>query len=128
MNDQFESKLVALGTSCADVEERFMRGSGKGGQKINKTSSCVWLQHRPTGVEARCQRERSQLANRELAWTDLCAKLAERRRTAAAHEQQEREKDQRRNRQKSRRQKGRMIASKKHRSAIKARRGRAETE
>lgn len=128
MNDQIESKLAALGTSSADIEERFIRGSGKGGQKINKTSSCVWLRHRPTGVEARCQRERSQLANRELAWADLCEKLAERRRASAALQQQEREKDQRRNRQKSRGQKRRMIASKKHRSAIKARRGRAETE
>lgn len=128
MNDQIESKLAALGTRSADVDERFIRGSGKGGQKINKTSSCVWLRHGPTGVEARCQRERSQLANRELAWADLCAKLQERQRAAAAIVQHEREKDHRRQRPKSRGQKLRMLATKKHRSTIKARRGRPEAE
>lgn len=128
MNAEYESRLAALGASCTEVEERFIRGSGKGGQKINKTSSCVWLRHRPTGVEARCQQERSQLANRELAWTDLCTKLELRQRAAVAGVQHEREKTKRRNRQKSRAQKVRMIVSKKHRSTIKARRGRAEAE
>jgi len=128
MNDQIESRLAALGTSSADIDERFIRGSGKGGQKINKTSSCVWLRHRPTGVEARCQRERSQLTNRELAWADLCAKLEERQRAAAALAQHEREKDRRRHRPKSRGQKLRMLAAKKHRSTIKARRGRPGAE
>lgn len=52
-----------------------MRGAGPGGQKINKTSSTVWLRHRPTGVEVRCQRERSQAANRESAWLILCERL-----------------------------------------------------
>jgi protein subunit release factor B len=59
-----QARLRNLGVSESDIEERFIRGSGPGGQKINKTSSTVWLVHRPTGVEVRCQAERSQAANR----------------------------------------------------------------
>jgi peptide chain release factor len=112
----------------SDVDERFILGSGHGGQKLQKTSSCVWLRHRPTGVEVRCQRERSQSANRELAWTELCAKLEERQRAERAKLKDEREQGRRRNRQKSRGQKIRMIQSKKHRAGIKARRGRPDAD
>jgi protein subunit release factor B len=112
----------------ADVEERFIRGSGHGGQKINKTSSCVCLRHSPTGIEVRCQRERSQTVNRELAWMELCAKLAERQRARVAMRQDERQRNLRRHRQKSHGQKVRMIESKKHRASIKSRRGRADNE
>jgi protein subunit release factor B len=117
-------RLAALGVPPADVEERFVRGTGPGGQKINKTSSCVWLRHGPTGIETRCQRERSQVVNRALAWAELCAKLEERKRVAAAARQDEQAKNRRRNRQKSRGQKARMIQSKKHRAGIKSSRGR----
>jgi peptide chain release factor len=124
MNPLIEQRLAALGTSIADVEERFIRGSGPGGQKINKTSSTVWLRHRPTGIEVRCQRERSQAANRELAWLELCEKLEMHTRAAAHAAQQAREVERRRTRQKSRAQKARMIEAKKHRAKHKARRGR----
>jgi protein subunit release factor B len=116
---QIDEKLAALGISVADVEERFVRGAGPGGQKINKTSSTVWLRHRPTGIEVRCQRERSQAANRELAWQELCAKIEERRRASAAARQDEQQKNLRRKRQKSRAQKARMIQGKRHRSRVK---------
>ena len=101
-----------------------MRGSGPGGQKINKTSSTVWLQHRPTGVEVRCQAERSQAANRELAWADLCGKLEARARSAVQAAEQAREAERRRTRQKSHGQKVRMIEAKKHRAKHKSGRGR----
>jgi protein subunit release factor B len=117
-------RLAALGVLPADVEERFVRGTGPGGQKINKTSSSVWLRHGPTGIETRCQRERSQVVNRALAWAELCAKLEERKRVVAAARQDEQAKNRRRNRQKSRGQKARMIQSKKHRAGIKSSRGR----
>jgi len=121
---QIHERLARLGVRLEDVEERFVRGAGPGGQKINKTSSTVSLRHRPTGVEVRCQRERSQTANREIAWAELCEKLETRAQRAAAARQDEAEKDFRRTRQKSRTQKARMIASKRHRAGIKARRGR----
>ena len=120
---QISLRLAALGWQMADVEERFVRGTGPGGQKINKTSSTVWLRHRPTGVEVRCQRERSQAANRELAWLEMCDKLAARARGAIAAAVAARETERRRTRQKSRGQKVRMIESKKHRAKHKARRG-----
>jgi protein subunit release factor B len=126
MNKEIEARLIALGTGFADVDERFILGSGHGGQKLQKTSSSVWLRHRPTGLEVRCQRERSQSANRELAWIELCGKLEGRQRVEAAKIQNDLERNRRRNRQKSHGQKVRMIQTKKHRAGIKARRRRAE--
>jgi protein subunit release factor B len=120
---QIDERLAAVGARTADVDERFVRGSGPGGQKINKTSSTVWLRHRPTGIEVRCQRERSQAANRELAWQELCGKLEERRRAATLEAVDVRETERRRTRQKSRGQKARMIEAKKHRAKHKAKRG-----
>jgi peptide chain release factor len=120
---QIDARLAALGMRASDVEERFVRGAGPGGQKINKTSSTVWLRHRPTGVEVRCQRERSQSANRELAWAELCAKLEQRQRSVARAAVDAHEAERRRTRQKSRGQKVRMIEAKKHRAKHKSKRG-----
>jgi len=120
---QIDERLAAVGARAADVDERFVRGAGPGGQKINKTSSTVWLRHRPTGIEVRCQRERSQTANRELAWQELCEKLETRARAAAREVVAVREAERRRTRQKSRGQKIRMIEAKKHRAKHKSRRG-----
>jgi len=115
-----QRRFVSLGVRPEEVEERFIRGSGAGGQKINKTSSTVWLRHAPTGIEVRCQRERSQTVNRLLAWTELADKLAWRRTAAANHLQGARELVRRQKRQKSRGQKARMIESKKRRAKTKA--------
>ena len=60
-------RMQALGVREQDIEEQFVRSSGAGGQKVNKTSSCVVLHHRPTGVRVKCQQERSQALNRFLA-------------------------------------------------------------
>jgi protein subunit release factor B len=118
------ARFVSLGVRPDEVEERFVRGTGAGGQKINKTSSTVWLRHRPTGVEVRCQRERSQAVNRLLAWTELAEKLEWRRQLTANQAQAARELTRRQKRQKSRGQKARMIEAKKHRAKIKQTRGR----
>jgi len=59
----------------ADLVEKFVRGSGSGGQKINKTSSCVQLTHTPTGLSVSVQASRSQSRNRVLARRALAAKL-----------------------------------------------------
>jgi protein subunit release factor B len=118
------TRLERAGARAGDVEERFVRGSGPGGQKINKTSSTVWLRHGPTGIEVRCQAERSQAANRERAWREMCARLEERVRSAERQARDAAEVERRRTRQKSRGQKVRMIEAKKHRAKSKARRGR----
>lgn len=125
---QIEKRLAALGVRPEEVEERFVRGTGPGGQNINKTSSTVGLRHRPSGMEVRCQAERSQAANRETAWAMLCAKLEAARAADRLAREQAREVERRRTRQKSRGQKARMIEGKKHRAKIKARRGRGWEE
>jgi protein subunit release factor B len=121
---QICDRLNVLGVRPEEVEERFVRGAGPGGQKVNKTSSTVWLRHGSTGVEVRCQAGRSQAANREQAWAELCDKLEARRRGAAEAVQQAREAERRRTRQKSRRQKARMVDAKKRHGRRKANRGR----
>ena len=121
---QILERLDALGVLAADIDERFVRGSGPGGPKINKTSSTVCLCHRPTGVEVRCQRERSQAANRETAWDELCGKLEARLRLAEQERQQAAAKKRRQNRKRSSRQKAISVAGKRQRAGIKAGRGR----
>jgi len=116
------ARFVSLGVKPGEVEERFVRGTGAGGQKINKTSSTVWLQHGPTGVEVRCQRERSQTLNRLLAWEELAGKLEWRKQEAKNQAQAARELKRRQNSKKSRGQKIKMIQTKKHRAKIKAKR------
>ena len=118
------ARFAALGVKPGDVEERFVRGSGAGGQKINKTSSTVSLQHRLTGVEVRCQKERSQTLNRLVAWTELAEKLEWRKAEAANRAQAARELVRRQKRGKTRGQKLRMIEGKRHRAKIKSARGR----
>ena len=122
------ARFVSLGVQPDDIEESFIRGTGAGGQKINKTSSTVRLKHRPSGLEVRCQRERNQSVNRLLAWTELAEKLEERQRTSAGAARSARELERRRHRQKSRGQKIRMIQTKKHRAKHKAGRGRVGEE
>jgi protein subunit release factor B len=65
--EALKAKMDSLGIKESDLEEKFIRSSGKGGQKVNKTSSCVYIKHRPTGIEVKCQKERSQALNRFLA-------------------------------------------------------------
>ncbi|MEO6005422.1 MAG: peptide chain release factor-like protein [Opitutus sp.] len=125
---QIDERMVRLKIRREDVDEKFVRGAGPGGQKINKTSSTVWLRHRPTGVEVRCQAERSQRANREQAWRDLLDKLEARAKGFADAVVDEREAARRRVRQKSRGQKARMVDSKKRRASHKAKRGRVHDE
>ena len=125
---QIQQRLDTLGIIPSDVEEKFVRGSGPGGQKINKTSSTVCIRHRPTGVEVRVQRERSQAANRELAWLELCEKLENILRQAEAARRDAVEKERRRKRPKSRAQKRRMVETKRLRRKSKDNRGRVGGE
>ena len=60
-------RMRELNVSEDDLEERFIRSSGPGGQKVNKTSSGVCLRHIPTDITVKCQRERSQALNRFFA-------------------------------------------------------------
>lgn len=70
--DGLEARMAALGLREADLQEKFLHSSGPGGQNVNKTSSCVYLKHIPTGLEVKMQRERSQALNRYFARKRLC--------------------------------------------------------
>lgn len=120
---QLRDRMLALGIHEADLTEKFITGSGKGGQKINKTSSCVYIKHEPTGMEVKCQRERSRELNRYLARKELCDRIDEQRRGVQSRRQQEYEKIRRQKRRRSRRQKANMLADKHHHAAKKQHRG-----
>ncbi|MBU1086088.1 MAG: peptide chain release factor-like protein [Candidatus Omnitrophica bacterium] len=70
-----KKKMDGLGIKESDIQEKFIRSSGSGGQKVNKTSSCVYLKHLPTGIEIKCQQERSQTMNRFFARRILVEKI-----------------------------------------------------
>ena len=70
-----EKKMISLGVREEDIVESFIRSSGPGGQNVNKTATCVYLKHLPTGLEVKCQRQRSQLLNRNLARHILLSKI-----------------------------------------------------
>ena len=74
---QLVERLAELGISEGDLEERFIRSSGSGGQHVNKSATCVQLTHKPTGIEVKCMRERSQSLNRFLARRELAEKVAQ---------------------------------------------------
>lgn len=73
--EKLQERMRKLGINDADIEENFIRGTGPGGQKVNKTSSCVQLTHKPTGIMVRCQNERNQSQNRIAAKTELCNRI-----------------------------------------------------
>jgi len=74
-NKWLREKMNALGIHEKDFVEKFVRSSGKGGQKVNKTSTCVYLKHIPTGIEVKCMKDRSQSINRFLARRELIEKI-----------------------------------------------------
>ena len=119
---RIQSRMALAELADADIEETFVRGSGSGGQKINKTSSCVQLKHLLTGTIVRCQETRSREANRWLAREMLAERLLEARESELSERRQAAEKIRRQKRRRSRRQKERMLADKKHQSEKKAQR------
>lgn len=123
-NEALEKRMKSLGLREEDLEERFIRGAGPGGQKINKTSSTVVIVHTPTGTEVRCQRDRSQVANRYWARVELCDRVQKQRDDERLAKKQAREKKRRQNRPRPRGVKERMLKGKHQRSDIKKKRGR----
>src|SRR4030043_2433608 len=74
-NRWLNERMEVLGIHEKDIEERFIRSSGRGGQKVNKTSTCVYLKHIPTGIEVKWMRERNQSLNRFLARQELVRRI-----------------------------------------------------
>jgi protein subunit release factor B len=107
-----EQSMANLGIREEDLLEKFVRGSGSGGQKINKTSNCVFLKHLPTGVCIKCQIDRSREMNRFLARRELCDQLDVIRQGKAIAKTQAIEKLRRQKRPRSQRSKQRSVADK----------------
>ena len=111
-----------------DLEESFILGGGPGGQKTNKTSNVVRLEHGPSGLAVRCGETRSRETNRWLARRMLAELILEREQKRKSAARQKREKIRRQKRRRSRRQKQRMLADKHAHSEIKAMRKRVDAE
>ncbi len=110
------AKMVKLGICESDLVEKFIRSSGKGGQKVNKASTCVYLKHIPTGVEVKCQQERSQALNRFLARRILTNKIETLILGRQSEERKRIEKIRRQKRKRSRRAKEKMLEAKRKRA------------
>lgn len=74
-NKWLRERMMSLGILEKDIDEKFVRSSGHGGQNVNKTSTCVYLKHIPTGLEVKCMKDRSQSVNRFLARRELIKKV-----------------------------------------------------
>jgi len=72
---RLREKMSSSGILEEEIVENFVRSGGPGGQNVNKTSTCVYLKHIPTGLEVKCQRQRSQALNRYLARQLLIKKI-----------------------------------------------------
>jgi len=124
MKKSVEERLRLLGIREGDLIERFVLGSGSGGQKINKTASSVYLKHLPTGIEVKCQMSRSREENRQEARRLLCMKLEERQKREEQAKLALAAKLKRQKRKRSFKQKEILLETKRRRSQKKRLRGR----
>jgi protein subunit release factor B len=109
-------RMKELGIRQEDLIEKFVRSGGHGGQNVNKVATCVYLKHVPTGIEVKCQRERSQALNRFVARRLLADKIENLIKGKESAEQQRIEKIRRQKRKRSKRAKEKMLADKRYQS------------
>lgn len=112
-------KAEELKIKAFDIEEKFVRGSGHGGQKINKTSNAVWLKHIPTGIEAKVQRHREREKNRMSAYKLLINKIEELIKGEESEKAKKIFKLKKQKQKRSKRAKEKMLEVKKRRSELK---------
>ena len=117
--DELYRKMEGLGIVENDLIEKFILGSGRGGQKLQKTSSCVYLKHIPTGTEVKCQRERSREMNRFFARRELCEKIESEVLRVKTERIQEIEKKRRQKRKRTKRAQEKVLENKKRHKSIK---------
>jgi protein subunit release factor B len=117
--DALKQRMEKLGLRESDLIEKFVRSQGKGGQNVNKTSTCVYLKHLPTGLEVKCQQERSQALNRYIARRILADKLETIILGKKSEEEQRIAKIRRQKRKRSKRAKDKMLDDKHRRSEVK---------
>ncbi|MEL7430964.1 MAG: peptide chain release factor-like protein [Chlamydiota bacterium] len=114
--EQIVKRMEALGIGGGDLVEKFLIGSGKGGQKLQKSATCVYLKHLPTGIEVKCQKVRLREDNRFFARRILCEKLEEKIFQEKSSRQKTIEKVRQQKRKKTARQKKKMLEEKQRRS------------
>lgn len=119
---QLNGRMARLGIYEDDLVEKFVAGSGPGGQKINKTASRVYLKHEVSGFEVQCQAGRSQSFNRYQARLLLCDHLEEKARQKKLERQRLRARERYRKRRRSKAQKRRLKETKMQRSEKKLQR------
>ena len=117
---QLDARMAELGIMEADLVEKFVLGTGSGGQKVNKTSSCVYLSHAKSGIDVKCQKTRARALNRYYARQELCNKLEEDILGKKSARRQKAEKIRRQKRRRSRRQKEEILEAK-HKTSDKKR-------
>ncbi len=123
-----QERMKKLGIFEQDLIEQFIHAGGKGGQNVNKTSSAVYLKHVPTGIEVKCQQERSQAMNRFFARRILADKIEQLILGRQSAEQQRIEKIRRQKRKRSKRAKEKMLENKHRQSFKKQMRSRPSSE
>ena len=119
------ARMKKLGIREEDLHETFVRASGSGGQKVNKTSSCVFLMHVPTGLSVKCQNERSQALNRFIARRILLDRIERVQKGRASLQRQKIEKIKRQKRKRSKRAQEKVLRVKHIQSEKKALRSKA---
>ena len=125
---RIQGQMHEAGIFEEDLDERFILGSGSGGQKINKTSSAVQLIHLPTHTVVREQSTRSREANRWFARRKLAEALLEKTHGEESKRKQEEAKIRRQKQRRSRRQKAKILADKRHNATVKSNRAPVRTE
>ena len=114
-----KSRMRSMGIRESDIKEKFVRSGGRGGQNVNKVSTCVYLKHIPTGVEVKCSQERYQFLNRFLARRMLVDKIEKIKIGRLSHLQMRIEKIRRQKRRRSRRAKEKILKDKRMRGQLK---------
>ncbi|MBM3207487.1 MAG: peptide chain release factor-like protein [Chlamydiae bacterium] len=110
--EEIKKLMESIGIDENDLIEKFIIGSGRGGQNLQKTSSCVYLKHLPSGIEVKCQKDRSREVNRWLARRLLCEKFQHEVLLEKTKKIQEIEKIRRQKKTRSRKQKRKMVEDK----------------
>lgn len=126
MEKTIERRMVRLGIRETDLEEKFARSSGPGGQNVNKVASAVTLRHRPSGISVTAQDSRSQGQNRKLARERLIDAIERMQAKRRADEIATREKARRRRSQRPPALKRRILESKRKRSDLKKQRAKID--
>ena len=118
--DKLTEWMVKLDINDVDLIEKFILGRGKGGQKLHKTASTVYLKHVPSNLEIKCQDSRSREDNRYFARMRLCEKIHSITSDEKTKAQQKIEKMKRQKKRRSRRSKQKMLDEKSKQGELKA--------